>query len=180
MITSDSPAHIRVVQPPPPGGMDVLVVLFGGAGNPLEHALIPVDSTLPTEPAILSQFPRPRTITVEAVAPPTSCQSCHPTAHASWSASGHAKPWVGLPEADRVDECMSCHITVRPGRTAIPGVSCTACHVGAEAHAVLPSMSPGVVADCRTCHDGRHDPGFDFARSFGVLKHGNLRGNLRS
>jgi SHAQKYF class myb-like DNA-binding protein len=60
--------------------------------------LIPVDATLPAEPEILSRFPRRRTITVEAVAPPTSCQTCHPAAHASWSASGHAKRVRSVPD----------------------------------------------------------------------------------
>jgi hypothetical protein len=174
-VTADPRAPQRSTILPAIGrqGMVAWAVLLDATGRPVERHLLPIDRTLPTAPAILAGFREPPVhpgpITPdEAVA---SCAGCHPAATTVWHASGHARPWAGLPESDRTAGCVDCHSQPAPAGL-VPAVTCQSCHPGSDAHARSGgTQAPPPAADCRTCHDSKHHPGFDRASAWPRVAH---------
>jgi len=178
----EAPNHARVVVPLASGGMVAEVLLVDAAGVIRGRRRLPIDATLPAEPAILAHFAEPPTLRLDAAADPSaSCRDCHAADHASWSLSRHARAWQSLKPADHGESCARCHTTALPAVAPAPprlapGVHCQACHTGADAHATarrrgdpLPTTGAN---DCRTCHDAKHHPGFDRAQAWSVMVHG--------
>lgn len=169
--------HGRLVRPLLDRGLTVAVALVPRTGSPTSIHHLPIDRTLPAQPGLLERFPDRLSVTLAPAPAVPVCASCHDAAHATWRASRHAVALASLVPADRTDGCISCHSS--PGdapATRIGDVGCTACHPGGAAHALAQaagraaSAGPGV--DCRTCHDRKHDPGFDAAAAWRRIAHG--------
>lgn len=116
-----------------------------------------------------------------------ACRACHEAAYVRWSASGHARAYAGLPQADRqVSACLRCHVTgygqrfgYRAAGSArdLASVGCEACHGpgadhGRSAHPELvPTLTGGACPPCeinricRLCHTPERSPGFDLERA---------------
>ncbi len=173
VLAAQGPEHQRRITPPPAGGLLAVVLDEDADGRPVGRHLVPIDQSLPAVASVTAAVPRRRTLSVveDAAAGAGSCQGCHPAAAQVWAASGHARPWAGLPEEDRVDACLPCHITPRPEQTAVAGVGCVSCHVGAEAHARQPTVRPPAARSCQDCHDAKHDPGFDRETAWERIRH---------
>lgn len=115
-----------------------------------------------------------------------ACGACHPAAYDRWRATGHARAFAGLPDADRAaPACLRCHVTgygeplgYRAGGPAdLASVGCESCHGAGADHAR--SAHPGLVPTatggecppcevnriCRLCHTAAHSPEFDLARA---------------
>ena len=129
---------------------------------------------------------------IEAVgtpyAGPARCMSCHPTQHAQWAGTAHAKAYQGLVAVERhMDQgCYACHVTgafhdegpKHPARVpkVLEGVSCEACHGPADGHVKAPAavkMQAAVPLEtCLACHDGEQDEGrFDRATYWPKVLH---------
>jgi hypothetical protein len=175
VISADGPAHARRVTPLMDGGAIALVLGRDAAGALKATVALPIDRTLPRDGAILAGFLAPAVVPVEGAAPSQNCVACHQAAHTSWVATAHARAWTSLAEADRTEACASCHVT---GMQQTAGgvaahVHCQGCHTGAEAHAVAGGTVRTVGAvDCRSCHDAKHDPGFDPVAAWLRVQHG--------
>jgi hypothetical protein len=172
VISATGPAHARRVTPLMDGGA-IALVLCRDAGGALKATVpLPIDRTLPREAAILAGFQAPAVLPVEGAAPSQSCVACHQAAHTSWLATAHARAWTSLAEADRTTACASCHVTPVAGGVAAH-VHCQACHSGAEAHAAAGgTVRTAGAVDCRSCHDAKHDPGFDPVAAWLRVQHG--------
>ena len=166
--------HRRLVRPVLTGGLAVELLLVDAHGDIQERRTMPVDDSLPADPAILAGFPDTLSSTIDATARPSdTCASCHPTAFAAWKRTRHAIALDSLPPADRTDACIGCHTTMVAARTLAPAVGCQACHGGADAHAVSGGTARTTGAgDCRTCHDAQHHPGFQRETAWGRMEHG--------
>jgi hypothetical protein len=167
--------HRKLITPVLTGGMTAEVVLVDAAGQIVEHDTLPIDRTLPADPTILGRFPDPLTATVDSLhVSSQACMACHATAHQTWSTSRHALAWTSLKPEDRTDACITCHSTqvVAQPPTVVPGVQCQSCHLGADAHAAAPTIRTTGRTDCRSCHDARHDPGFDSVKAWAAVVHG--------
>jgi hypothetical protein len=163
------PRHGRILTPLLDRGM-IALVLPVRAGRPTTVHHVPIDRTLPADAAVLGPFAgTPRTV---APARPTGCATCHPSAEAAWSAGPHAAALASLPEPDRTDTCLPCHVTQHADDAITGGVSCIACHQAAAPHASDPHLPAGPTRDCRACHDAAHDPGFDPIAAWHRIRHG--------
>ena len=154
----------RVVYPLLDRGAIAHVLVLNGTTIIAQH-LLPIDRTLPSDPQILAELPvlTPALLVDHAAMPSTSCSACHQTAHQTWAVSAHARALSSLSASDQTTACATCHTTGLPGRVErAANVGCTACHVGADAHAATPTtVRVDGVVDCRSCHDAQHHPGFD-------------------
>ena len=118
-----------------------------------------------------------------------ACLSCHPSQHAQWSKTGHARAWATLvSEGHHGDRsCVGCHSTGydKLGGPRAPAeirglrdVQCEACHGPAAEHASAPSKA-NVIRDpdqtvCTACHDGERDGGrFDWETYRPRVVHGD-------
>lgn len=173
--TRSSPIHHRrIVQPIVDSGMTALAVLIDTAGNIISTHDIPIDDTLPKEPAIIARFPDHLTYTIiPDAAPDRSCISCHSSAHSTWATSRHAHAWDSLQPADRTDSCIICHTTpLNAARERAPGVSCQACHQGSTDHAASAGTTRTTgTTDCRSCHTAQHHPAFHRDNAWGIIMH---------
>ncbi len=170
--------HARLLRPLLTGGMLAEVLLVSGDGRIVERHSLPIDATLPSRPEILAEFQEPLTSVIDDQTQPNqACATCHSSAHKSWSTSAHARAWASLKETDRTDGCVACHSLPNspdPAKKVIvPNVHCASCHRGAAEHAA----SAGTVktkgtTDCRSCHDARHDPGFNPIAAWAKIAHG--------
>ena len=165
--------HRKLISPLLDGGLVIEALLVDGDGRIVEHLRLPVDRTLPTDPAILARFAERLSATVATAVPTQDCAACHVDAHATWAGSRHARAWDSLAPADHVDACVSCHSTPIAPATIVPGVHCQACHQGTAAHATSGgSVRTTGTVDCRTCHDARHHPGFAPEAAWRAVMHG--------
>jgi hypothetical protein len=114
---------------------------------------------------------------------PASCASCHPAAHAKWSADPHARSMAAVraKKFDPVWLCLSCHATA-PGRRGghlKPGdeqeaVTCEACHGPGGAHVAADGRVPldNPKDSCARCHIPEMSPGFTFDGAWPKVVHG--------
>ena len=95
-----------------------------------------------------------------------TCKMCHAAQAKAMEASGKFNSWESLDaEAQKKDECISCHVTgfgVEGGWISIDetpnlkGVQCEACHGPSAEHAKAPTKvkTAGNAAEsCATCHN---------------------------
>ena len=168
-------ANQRVVYPLLDRGAIAHVLVLSGNTVIAQH-LLPIDRTLPSDARLLAELlALPPTLIIDhAAAPSASCVTCHQAAHQAWDVSAHARALSSLSANDQTTACATCHTTGLPGRTERAAhVGCTACHVGADAHAAAPTIvRVGGMVDCRSCHDAQHHPGFDPVAAWLRIKHG--------
>ncbi len=118
------------------------------------------------------------------------CASCHADAARAWAGSRHAKAMASLTATgDDVDPgCVRCHVVAYAAGGFVDGrstpqfadVGCEACHDGRAGHAAqrradpTPAEKPPPAGEgsCVGCHDGEHDPDFDFATRWARIAHG--------
>jgi len=172
--------HRRIVRPVGSGGMTMTVLRLDDHNLITNQTVVPIDATLPADASVLAAFPR--TLSAQIITDAnltTACATCHQTAHTAWSTSAHASAWKSLKPADLIDDCVSCHSTALPSDSSsgqqrlAPGVSCQACHQGAEAHALAPvTVRTSGATDCRSCHNARHDPAFQREKAWTQIVHG--------
>ena len=167
-------ANQRVVYPLLDRGAIAHVLVLNGSTVISQH-LLPIDRTLPSDARILAELPAlPPTIIIDhAAASSTSCVTCHQAAHRTWTVSAHARALSSLSATDQTTACAACHTTGLPGRVEhAANVGCTACHVGADAHAAAPTtVRVSGMVDCRSCHDAQHHPGFDPVAAWMRVRH---------
>lgn len=114
-----------------------------------------------------------------------SCARCHGYQYGKWRSTAHAHAMETLEEVgyEWSPECAVCH-TVGYGAPdgyqtieATPkfaGVGCESCHDRGEAllEGDCPELVPAVGAEsCRRCHNGKHDPDFNFERDWARIDH---------
>ena len=131
------------------------------AGSYFTNTLVPVQRTLPRDPALtasLHQLDRAigeANLTVAEPPPPpepgrayyvgdAKCVSCHKSAARAWKKSRHAQAWKTLVEVGKQahDDCVSCHVTgfgevggSSLGHTrGLENVQCEACHLPNSIH----------------------------------------------
>jgi hypothetical protein len=122
-----------------------------------------------------------------------SCTECHEEESRSWAASRHARAMESLrATGDDADPgCVACHVvgygTGRgfAGERATPHlaeVGCEACHGPRGLHVDRHSGRVGATEErrapkgrtaCLACHDGKHDPDFDFDTYWPRIAHGS-------
>lgn len=174
---STLPNHQRIVRPILDGGAVAMLLLVDAGGRLVRQVVIPIDRSLPADPALLAALPEPRTITVRAPQPAasTACAPCHAQAHAAWQASAHARAFTSLPAEARTDACVTCHSSPIPSARPTlrdADVGCIACHTGASEHAAAPAtVRTTGTTDCRGCHDALHHPGFDPISGWERIRH---------
>lgn len=166
--------HQRLLRPVLDGGLAVELLLVDAAGRIRERRTLPVDDSLPDEPALAAQFRDPLSSRIDAAANPSqSCIACHATAAAAWAASRHARALDSLKPDDRTDSCIACHVTPTAPATVAPGVSCQSCHQGGDAHAASGgTLRTSGTSDCRSCHDAKHHPTFRRELAWPRIQHG--------
>ena len=166
-------ANQRIVTPVLDRGAMANVLLLAGT-TVVGQRLLPIDRTLPSDLSVLSELPQPAaTVVIDHQASTTACATCHQAAHQTWASSAHARALSSLTETDQTTACAICHTTALPGGSErAANVTCTACHQGAEAHAVAPTTRTSAVTDCRSCHDAQHHPAFDPLTAWLRIQHG--------
>ena len=164
VIPTGNPAiqHRRIVRPVLTDGLAVELLLVDAAGTIQARRTMPVDDSLPDDPALVAQFRDVLTSRIDQAANPSqSCIACHATAGAALAHARHAKALDSLKPEDRTDGCISCHVTPTAPGVVAPGVSCQSCHQGGEAHAASAGkLRTAGTTDCRSCHDAKHHPTF--------------------
>jgi hypothetical protein len=165
--------HRRIVRPVLTGGLVTELLLIDALGQIQEQRTVPIDSSLPTEPAILARFPDRLTSTLDHTAQPASaCAGCHPTAYAAWQRTTHARALDSLKPADRTDACIGCHTTAISERILAPAVSCQSCHTGSVPHvSSAGAVKTAGTVDCRSCHDAKHHPAFQYDLGWKLIHH---------
>jgi len=166
--------HRRIVRPVLTDGMAVELLLVDAAGVIQARRTMPVDDSLPDDPAIAARFRDQLTRNIDPMQTPSqACVACHQTAAAAWAATRHASALDSLKPEDRTDGCISCHVTPVAAATVAPAVHCQSCHQGGAAHIASEGKlrTTGTV-DCRSCHDARHHPTFRREIAWPKILHG--------
>ena len=114
------------------------------------------------------------------------CLRCHEAEHASWQRHRHAGAVKTLSGRERlVSDCLPCHSTLyrQTGKFSLdaPGaglsVECASCHGDGVLHSLLGRKNQIVRTPteetCRQCHQGEHDPDFDYTRALKKVNHGD-------
>ena len=110
------------------------------------------------------------------------CRQCHPTAHASWTGSPHARSHQALgPKQASDPRCTQCH---GGQERRVAGVQCESCHGPGRFYAQRHVMRDPVLArivglrdvteeSCRTCHTDTAPTvrTYDHARMWRVIEH---------
>jgi hypothetical protein len=141
----------------------------------IRHRLVmPIDRSLPIDKTIMAGFTDVFTGRWAESTPSAACASCHAEEQRIWAGSAHARALERLPVVDRTDGCVGCHsLVVNAPVERSGGVHCQSCHQGADAHAAGgTAVKTTGVTDCRSCHDPRHDPGFDPVADWLRIRHG--------
>lgn len=121
----------------------------------------------------------------------TACGDCHAGSHAKWRATGHARDYAGLPDADRSDPaCLRCHVTGYGERSGyrrgggerdLANVGCESCHGPGADHGrsarpeFVPTRTGGecppceVNRICRLCHTPERSPRFDLGSALAEI-----------
>lgn len=166
--------HRRIVRPVLTDGMAVELLLIDAAGAIQARRTMPVDDSLPDDPALVAKFRDALTSSFDPARNPSqSCITCHGTAGAVWAQSRHARAFDSLTPEDRTDSCIACHVTPVAVAIVAPAVHCQSCHQGGESHAASQGKlrTTGTV-DCRSCHDARHHPAFRRELAWPAILHG--------
>lgn len=166
--------HRRLVRPLLDRGMAVEAVLLDAAGAVRGHRTVPIDDSLPEDPALPARFADRLSARLDPAAQPAqACAPCHATAYAAWQSTRHARALDSLPPADRTDGCIGCHTTPVAAAVLAPAVTCQSCHQGGEAHiASAGTLRTAGTLDCRTCHDAKHHPAFRRDTAWPLIQHG--------
>ncbi len=166
--------HQRLLRPVLDSGLAVEVLLVDAAGRLRERRTVPVDDSVPDEPALAALFRDVLTSRIDPASNPSqSCIGCHASAGAAWAQSRHARALDSLKPDDRTDGCINCHVTPVAPAVVAPAVSCQSCHQGGEAHAASQGkLRTSGTADCRSCHDAKHHPAFRFELAWPKILHG--------
>ena len=175
VVTGPVPVqHRRIVRPALAAGMAVELLLVDASGVIQARRTMPVDGSLPDDPALAERFRDTLSRTIDPLLNPSqACAVCHQTAAAAWAGTRHAHALDSLKTDDRTDGCISCHVTPVAAATVAPAVHCQACHQGSEPHlASQGTVRTTGTLDCRTCHDTRHHPAFRRETSWPLLQHG--------
>jgi hypothetical protein len=119
-----------------------------------------------------------------------ACAQCHTEAARVWAESGHSHAMEKLrATGDDADPgCVKCHVVGygRPGGFESPAktphladVGCETCHGPRGEHAAakrearpIDRKPPAGEGSCVPCHDGEHDPDFDFETAWPRIRHG--------
>lgn len=166
--------HQRLLRPVLDGGMAVELLLVDAAGRLRGRRTMPVDDSLPDDPAVAAQFRDALTSRIDsAVIPSQNCITCHATAGATWVTTRHASALDSLKPQDRTDGCISCHVAPVAAAVVAPAVHCQSCHQGGGLHIASEGKlrTTGTV-DCRSCHDARHNPTFRREIAWPKILHG--------
>lgn len=103
-----------------------------------------------------------------------SCKVCHPTEHTDWTLTRHACAWETLVRIGKEHDpkCIRCHVVgyrAKGGFVSdydtphLADVQCESCHGRNGCKAFTGKPNPPVEpAVCRSCHDAKHSPRFDF------------------
>gem|GEM_PF-4301240 len=93
--------HQRLLRPVLDGGLAVELLLVDAAGRLRERRTMPMDDSLPDDPAVAAQFRDVLTSRIDpASSPSQSCITCHATAGAAWAQSRHAQALDSLKPED--------------------------------------------------------------------------------
>ena len=114
------------------------------------------------------------------------CARCHTRETEQWRTTAHALAWETLvrEKKDATPECIPCHVVgyEEPGGFRSPAltphlvdVQCEKCHGMGTRHEEGWLASLGE-ATCVRCHQGEHDPEFDYAVRLALVTHGNTSG----
>lgn len=153
---------------------------------------VPLDTSLPDDPALTALLDRHRAATREhqlaeqALQPPpagdsayvgaTACARCHLAQFVQWKGSRHARALASL-ERKRQDlepGCLKCHVTAygdpagyrpgAPGPGNLADVQCEACHGFGREHRGRDRRIRGQVPEaiCRRCHSTENSPTFKY------------------
>jgi hypothetical protein len=166
--------HRRIVRPVLTDGLAVELLLVDAAGAIQARRTMPVDDSLPDDPALAAQFRDVLSSRIDPAASPSqNCISCHATAGAAWAQTRHAQALDSLKREDHTDGCINCHVTPVGAAVVAPGVSCQSCHQGGDAHATSQGkLRTTGTTDCRSCHDARHHPTFRRELAWPKIAHG--------
>ncbi len=93
--------HQRLLRPVLDGGLAVELLLVDAAGRLRERRTMPMDDSLPDDPAVAAQFRDVLTSRIDpASSPSQSCITRHATAGAAWAQSRHAQALDSLKPED--------------------------------------------------------------------------------
>jgi hypothetical protein len=159
------------------GGVALAALVLGGCAAA-------IDLPTPVGELIISEVPERG---AGLFAGSASCAGCHPEAFSRWQATAHARPFSGLPAAERRSAaCLRCHVTgygLESGYSGsrddldLANVGCESCHGpgadhGCSAHPELvPTLTGGecppceVNRVCRLCHTPERSADFNLARA---------------
>lgn len=166
--------HRRILRPLLTDGLAVELLLIDATGAVQARRTMPIDDSLPDDPALAERFRDPLSVTIDpAQNPSQACATCHATAYAAWRTSRHARALDSLQPADRTDACIGCHTTVVAAATVAPAIHCQSCHQGTALHVSSEGkLRTGGALDCRSCHDAKHHPTFQRERGWPLIQHG--------
>jgi hypothetical protein len=114
------------------------------------------------------------------------CARCHVRETEQWRTTAHSLAWETLvrEKKDATPECIPCHVVgwQQPGGFRSPAqtphlvdVQCESCHGMGTRHEEGWLASLGE-ATCVRCHQGEHDPEFEYAVRLPLVSHGNTSG----
>ncbi len=145
-----------------------------------------------TPHALSGEAPPPASEEADRFAGSASCAECHEEESRSWAGSRHARAMESLRKTgdDADPGCVACHAVGYgtgkgfAGERATPHfahVGCESCHGPRGLHVDRwsdpdrkkgESESPKGHLACLACHDGKHDPDFDFETYWPRIAHG--------
>jgi nitrate/TMAO reductase-like tetraheme cytochrome c subunit len=131
---------------------------------------------------LLDRLPR---MASPAFAGSNACVSCHADSADVWKKSAHAGALKTLEKVghDRDPDCVGCHVvgldfeggfTSRAQTNELSDVGCESCHGPGAAHvadAKKESIRRSTLANCVSCHNLDHSPGFDAQKYWQQIRH---------
>jgi len=182
--------------------VNVIDLQRDGDGWQVKWQHVPVDGSAGEDPdvkALVDRYYRARTTALMDASGPSEgfweqkgyadaaqCLRCHEPEYASWQRHRHAGAVKTLSGRERlVSDCLPCHSTLyrQTGKFSFdaPGaglsVECASCHGDGVLHSLLGRKNQIVRTPteetCRQCHQGEHDPDFDYTRALKKVNHGD-------
>jgi hypothetical protein len=114
----------------------------------------------------------------------STCLTCHPQAHKTWSESKHSRAYETLKRVNKAfdPECLICHTTGfnKPGgfiseidTPKLKNVQCEMCHGPQLKHSTEPrgGFAKKAKEACKQCHVKKHSPNFDFGKYWPNIQH---------
>ena len=164
-----------------------LTAMMQSYRDEVRHARLAVD-----DPGNLSADMVPGVRAVASYAGTPKCVTCHQSAAAVWTNSGHARAFNTLMarNADADPKCIGCHTVGfgspsgyrrEFGAATLVDVGCESCHGPGSLHVrqregdttVNFTFRPLDAGDCRKCHQGEFSRPFDWDQFWPLIKHGN-------